>query len=120
MGLDEVIQDDGHPPPQQPRKQQAQGGQRGCGFTKKQMELMVKSDLQLHQRMRLLESVVLVTQTINTDNGIPIALKTEGTTCHNLTVWQPGHSFGPPGLYLILRAAIATHGILVNLRTPPS
>ena len=44
------------------------------------MKLMVKSDLQLHQRICLLESAVLVTQTIKTDNGIPIALKTEGTT----------------------------------------
>ena len=50
------------------------------GLQKKQMKLMVKSDLQLHQRMRLLESAVLVTQTIKTDNGIPIALKTDGTT----------------------------------------
>ena len=70
--------------------------------------------------MRLLESAVLVTQTIKTDNGIPIALKTEGTIHHNLAVGQSGHSFGPPGPYLILRAAIATHAVLTNVRSPPT
>ena len=94
----------------------------GLHKKQKQMKLMVKSDLQLHQRMRLMvmESAVLVAQTIKTDNGIPIALKTDGAIYHSLTVGQSGHSFGPPEPYFILRAAIAAHTILTNLRNPPS
>ena len=37
--------------------------------------------------------------------------KTAGTTYHDMTIGKSGHKFGFPGLYLVVRAAIAAHGV---------
>ena len=71
--------------------------------------LLTKANLQLGQRVRLLEWAILITQTSETLHTVAGALKEAGTTYHNLTIGQSGHKFGPPGPFLVVRAAIATH-----------
>ena len=72
-------------------------------------KLFAKSDLNFHQRMRLLESAVLITMTHTSDRPIPLAVQTEGTNYHKLTFGQSGHKHGPPGPWHITRCAIAAY-----------
>ena len=53
------------------------------------------------------ESAVLATQTIQTNHAIVTAIKKEGTRYHGMTSGQSGHARGPPGPFLIVRAAAA-------------
>lgn len=53
-----------------------------------------KSELNLHQRMLLLKSAVLITMTHISDHPIPLSVHAEGT---KLTFDQSGHKHGPPG-----------------------
>ena len=98
---------------QQGQQQNSRRDDRGgssAALSKQDSILILKSSLALHQRVRLLESATLVTQTHESAHAVPNAVKDAGTVYHNMTIGKSGHKFGPPAPYLILRAAVAAHG----------
>ena len=96
---------------QQQQQRPSRGGhtQPSRGGGGRNDKLLIKSKLNLHQRMRLLESAVLITMTHTSDHPIPLAVHAEGTKYHKLTHGHSGHKQGPPGPWLITRCAIAAY-----------
>ena len=72
-------------------------------------QLLIKSELNLHKRMRLLESAVLITMTHTSEHSIALAVQAEGTNYHKFTFGQSGHKHGAPGPWLITRCAITAY-----------
>jgi hypothetical protein len=86
------------------KKQSARTGSTASDLDFK--KLVIKSELNLHQRQRLLESAVLVTQTCTTAHAVPTAIRQRGTDYHERTFGASGHTEGPPGPHLAAAAAI--------------
>ena len=87
------------------KKQSARTGSTASDLDFK--KLVIKSELNLHQRQRLLESAVLVTQTCTTAHAVPTAIRQRSTDYHESTFGASVHTAGPPGPHLAAAAAIA-------------
>ena len=70
-------------------------------------KLIIKNELNLYQRQRLMESAVLVTQTCPAAHAVPATIRQRGTDYHERTFGASGHAEGPPGPHLAAAAAIA-------------